>query len=94
MSRGSGTRKGPERQGQTLQPKDYEREVPEETKSRDVGRNKETKEVNEDGRHRQCGIGRRTRRHPGGFSSSRGKPPLHQHEQSRRLSGLSQADCP
>ena len=49
MSRGSGTRKGPERQGQTLQPKDYEWEVPEETKSRDVGRDKETKKVNEDG---------------------------------------------
>ena len=49
MSRGSGTRKGPERQGQTLQPKDHEREVSEETKSRDVGRNKEKKEVNEDG---------------------------------------------
>ena len=61
MSRGSGTRKGPERQGQTLQPKDHEREVSEETKSRDVGRNKEKKEVNEDGRHSQCG----RRRQPG-----------------------------
>ena len=37
MSGGSGTRKGSERQGQMLQPKDYEWEVPEETKSSDVG---------------------------------------------------------
>ena len=49
MSGGSGTRKGPERQGQMLQSKDNEREVSEETKSRDIGRNKEKKEVNEDG---------------------------------------------
>ena len=93
MSGGSGTRKGSERQGQTLQPKDYEWEVPEETESSDVGRDEETK-VDEDGGHSQCGRGRQTRRHPGGFSSSRGKPPLHQHEQSRGLLGLSQTDCP
>ena len=49
MSRGSGARKGTKRQGQTLQPKDHEREVSEEAKSRDVGRNKEKKEVNENG---------------------------------------------
>ena len=49
MSGGSGTRKGAERQGQTLQPEDYEWEVAEETESRDVGRDKETKKVNEDG---------------------------------------------
>ena len=64
MSGGSGTRKGPERQGQTLQSKDHEREVSEETKSRDVGRNKEKKEVNEDGQHSQCGRRRRPGRCP------------------------------
>ena len=31
---------------------------------------------------------------PEGFHLQEGKPPLHQHEQSRRLSGLSQTDCP
>ena len=36
MSGGSSTRKGPEGQGQTLQPTDYEWKVPEETKSCDV----------------------------------------------------------
>ena len=61
MSGGSSTRKGPERQGQTLQPTDYEWKVPEETKSRDVDRDKETEKVNEDGRHSQCGRGRRPR---------------------------------
>ena len=76
MSGGSGTRKGPERQGQTLQPKDYEWKVPEETESSDVGRDEETK-VDEDGRHRQCGRGRRPRRHSGGFPPSRRKPPLY-----------------
>ena len=76
-----------------LQPKDYEWEVPEETESSDVGLDEKTK-VDEDGGHHQCRRGRRTRQHPGGFSSSRGKPPLHQHEQSRGLSGLSQTDCP
>ena len=64
MSRGSGARKGTKRQGQTLQPKDHEREVSEEAKSRDVGRNKEKKEVNENGRHSQCGRRRRPGRHP------------------------------
>ena len=49
MSRGSSTRKRTERQGKTIQPKDHEREVSEEAKSRDIGRNKEKKEVNEDG---------------------------------------------
>ena len=63
MSRGSGTRKGPERQGQTLQPKDHEREVSEETKSSDVGRDEKMK-IYEDGRHSQCGRRRRPRRHP------------------------------
>ena len=63
MSRGSGTRKGAEIQGQTLQSKDHEREVSEETKSCDVGRNKEKKKVNEDGRHSQC----RRRRRPGRY---------------------------
>ena len=54
MSRGSSTRKRTERQGKTIQLKDHEREVSEEAKSRDVGRNKEKKEVNEDGRYSQC----------------------------------------
>ena len=76
MSRGSGTRKGSERQGQTLQPKDYEWEVPEETESSDVGQDEEMK-VNEDGGHRQCRRGRRPRRHSRGFSPSRRKPPLY-----------------
>ena len=49
MSGGSSTRKGAERQGQTLQPTDYEWKVPEETESSDVGRDKETEKVNEDG---------------------------------------------
>ena len=63
-SRGSGTRKGPKRQGQTLQPKDHKWEVFEETKSHDIGRIKEMKEVNEDGQHSQCGRRRRPGRHP------------------------------
>ena len=50
MSGGSSTRKGAKRQGQTLQPTDYELKVPETSKSRDVGRDEETK-VDEDGRH-------------------------------------------
>ena len=50
MSGGSSTRKGPKGQGQTLQPTDYEWEILETSKSRDVGRDKETK-VDEDGRH-------------------------------------------
>ena len=48
MSRGSGARKGSKRQGQTLQPKDHEREVSEEAKSSDVGRDEKTK-IDEDG---------------------------------------------
>ena len=36
MSRGSSTRKGPKRQGQTLQPTDYEWMIPEAGKSGDV----------------------------------------------------------
>ena len=63
MSRGSGTRKGSKRQGQMLQPKDQEREVSEEAKSSDVGRDEKTK-IDEDGRHSQCGRGRRPGRHP------------------------------
>ena len=50
MSGGSSTRKGAKRQGQTLQPMDYEWKIPETSKSRDVGRDEETK-VDEDGRH-------------------------------------------
>ena len=49
MSGGSSTRKGPERQGQTLQPTDYEWTVLEASKSRDVGRDKEKEKVDEDG---------------------------------------------
>ena len=64
MSRGSGARKGLKRQGQTLQPKDHEREVSEEAKSRDVCRNKEKKEVNENGRHSQRGRRRQPGQHP------------------------------
>ena len=64
MSRGSGTRKRTERQGKMIQPKDHEREIYEKAKSRDVGRNKEKKEVNEDGRHSQCGRRRRPGRYP------------------------------
>ena len=45
MSRGSSTRKGPKGQGQTLQPTDYEWEILETSKSRDVGRDKETKSM-------------------------------------------------
>ena len=86
-------RKGPKRQGQMLQPTDHEWKVPKATKICDVSRDEETEEVDEDGRHSQCGRGRRSRRHPGGFSSSRGKPPLYQHDQSRRLSGLPEVDC-
>ena len=43
-------RKGAKRQGQMLQPMDYEWKIPETSKSRDVGRDEETK-VDEDGRH-------------------------------------------
>ena len=58
MSRGSGARKRTERQGQTIQPKGYEREVSEEAKSSDAGREEKT-EINEDGRYSQCRRGRR-----------------------------------
>ena len=50
MSGGSSMRKGAKRQGQTLQPTDYEWKIPETSKSRDVGPDEETK-VDEDGRH-------------------------------------------
>ena len=50
MSGGSSMRKGSKGQGQTLQPTDYEWKVPETSKSRDIGRDEETK-VDEDGRY-------------------------------------------
>ena len=50
MSGGSSMRKGPKGQGQTLQPMDYKWGILETSKSRDVGRDEETK-GDEDGRH-------------------------------------------
>ena len=57
MSGGSGTGKRSKRQGKAVQQKDHEREVSEEAKSSDVGRDEKT-EIDEDGRHSQCGRGR------------------------------------
>ena len=54
-------RKGPERQGQTLQRMDHEWTILETSKSRDISRDKEMEKVDKDGRHSQCGGRRRPR---------------------------------
>ena len=53
------SRNSPQNQDQTPMSK----QLPHQ-RSRDVGRNKEKKEVNEDGRHSQCGRRRRPGRYP------------------------------
>ena len=58
MSGGSSTRKGPKRQGQTLQPTDHKWKIPKATKSRDDSRDEEMEKVDDDGRHSRCGRGR------------------------------------
>ena len=85
--------KGTEGQGQTLQPTDHEWTVPKATKSCNAGGAQEEEKVNENGGHCRCGGRRRPRQHSRGFSSSRGKPPLYQYEESGRLPGLPEADC-